>query len=128
MPESRTSTTPHPPAPAPGVGRALRWAWVSLFFLPVSFIGAMVLGDWLMTSQGYQSDADDIELGAVLKAGFPALLVLIAPALAAACFGLRARKLGHPGWLAPVLTAGVIAAAALALNLLQLVVVLVQRA
>lgn len=125
MQESRIWTARRPPVPNPGGGRALRWAWASLCFLPVSFIGAMVLGDWLMTSQGYRSDADDIELGAVLKAGLPALLVLIAPALAAAWFGLRARKLGHPDWLAPVLTAGVIAAASLVLNLLQVVVALV---
>ena len=95
--------------------------------LPVSFVGAMVLGDWLLTSQGYQSGTEDIELGAILKAGVPAMLVLVTPTLPAAWFGLKAKKLGHPDWLAPVLAAGVIAAAAVALNLLQLSVVLVRQ-
>jgi len=80
----------------------MRWAWVSLCLLPVSFVGA------------------------VLKAGVPATLVLVAPTLSAAWFGLKAKKLGHPDWLAPVLAAGVIAAASIALNLLQLSVFLVQ--
>jgi hypothetical protein len=123
---SQTPTAPLPPYLTPEASRAMRWAWVSLCLLPVSFVAAMILGDWLLTSQGYESGSEDVELGAVLKAGVPAMLVLVAPALASAWLGLKAKRLGHPDWLAPVLTAGVIAGASLALNLLQLFVALVQ--
>jgi len=44
---SQTSTAALPPCLTREAGRAMRWAWVSLCLLPVSSVGAMVLGDWL---------------------------------------------------------------------------------
>ncbi|HSP76360.1 MAG TPA: hypothetical protein VLO31_09130 [Cryobacterium sp.] len=75
--------------------RALVTAWISVALLPVSFLAAMVLGDALLSLQGYQSGGDEpIPLEVIALAGVPAFLVLIAPAIPAMAFGFRARRLG----------------------------------
>ncbi len=51
---------------------------------------------WALTSQGYQSGDSDISAQVALRAGIPAVLVLIAPTIPAIGFGLRARQLGIP--------------------------------
>jgi hypothetical protein len=104
--------------------RAYRSAWICLCLLPVTAVAAMVLGDWLLTRQGYESGSTEIEPGAALTAGGPALLVMISPTIATVWFGLRARHYRHPAWKAPVLTAAVLAAAGIGLNLVQVVVAL----
>jgi len=120
-PSRRTATTP-----APGVTgearRAVRLAWLCLGLLPVSLVAAMVLGEWLLTVQGYESGAEDVAVAAAMKAGLPALLVLVAPGLVSIRFGLRARSLGHPDWSAPLLTAVVIVGASVVLNSVQVLV------
>ena len=94
--------------------RALITAWISVALLPVSFLAAMVLGDALLSLQGYQSGGDEpIPLGVVALAGIPAVLVLIAPTIPAMVFGVRARRLGVPSGIWPA----VIGAAALAFGL-----------
>ena len=40
-------------------------------FIPVSFVAAILLGESLLTVQGYESSQTDIPLGAVLKASVP---------------------------------------------------------
>jgi len=105
--------------------RAIRLAWISLGLLPISFGGAMIVGDWLLAVQGYQSGAEDIATTAALKAGLPAVLVLLTPTASAAWFALAAKKLGHPGWKAPMITAAVLAAVSIVLNLVQVLVALV---
>ena len=57
--------------------------------LPLAFVGAIFLGDGLLTAQGYQSGDSDIPVGVALQAGVPAVLVLITPAVCAVVFGLR---------------------------------------
>lgn len=59
--------------------RALRVAWAAVAMIPVGFVVAMVLGDWLITVQGYESGTTDVlPLSVVALAGIPALLALIA--------------------------------------------------
>lgn len=116
-----------PPSELTKAQRALRLAWLSMGLLPVSLVAAMVLGDWLLTEQGFESGAEDIEVGAAVRAGVPAVLVLISPTLLMAWFGLRARRYGHPAWKAPVIVAVVTATASVGLNLLQVVVALLER-
>lgn len=98
---------------------ALRRAWLSLALLPVSVIAAMVLGDWLVAEMGVEDGAADVDPGVALRAGVPALLVLISPTLLTVWFGLRARRYRHPAWKGPVTTAVAIAVGFAALNLLQ---------
>lgn len=120
------SSSPAPAARAQGrdmrARRAIRLAWISLCLLPISFGGAMVVGDWLLAVQGYRTGAEDVTTTAALKAGLPAVLVLLTPTAFAAWFALRAKKLGHPGWQAPMITAAALAAVFVALNLVQVLV------
>jgi len=126
MPFSTRTAFPQQPKVTEQARRTLRLAWICLGMLPISFAAAMVLGDWLLSVQGYQSGDDEIPVGAVLSAGLPAVLVLVAPTLGAGWFGWRAKRLGHPNWLVPVVVATVIAAGSIALNLLQLAVAYLQ--
>lgn len=112
-----------PPPPSRTARRYLRLAWVSLAALPVSIVGAMVLGDWLLTVQGYESGGEElVPLGAALSAGTPALLVLILPTIPAIWFGLRARRLGLATGLVPAIIGAVIAGAAVLQNMAALIV------
>jgi hypothetical protein len=97
-----------------------RLAWISLAILPLAFVGATFLGDGLLTAQGYQSGDSDIPLRAVLRAGVPAVLVLIAPAICALVFGLRARRLGMRAGAIPALVGLVVAAILILINALPL--------
>ena len=67
--------------------RSLRLAWISVAILPLAFVGAMFLGDGLLTLQGYQSGDSDIPAQVVLRAGIPAVrfsLLQLFPRLASA--------------------------------------------
>lgn len=109
-----------PPAEASGAARrVLRTGWVVFALLPVAFVGAEILGDWLLSLQGYSSGDEDPPTAVVLKAGLPALLVLVAPSIAGAWCGHRAERLGHPGGRALFIVGAVVAAVSLALNLVQ---------
>lgn len=112
---SKPLVTPVPPVPKPA-RRLLRVAWVSVALIPVSFVVAMVLGDWLLSVQGYSSGEEDLPLKAVLLAGLPALLVLLMPSIAAIWFGLRAKRRGAPQGFIPVAIGATVAAASVALN------------
>jgi hypothetical protein len=100
--------------------RSLRLAWTSVAILPLAYFGAMFLGDWLLTLQGYQSGDSEIPSGVALKVGFPALLILIAPTVPAIGFGLRARRLGITAGAIPALVWLVVAAMSILLNALPL--------
>ena len=113
------------PAPVGAVNsvrarRSLRLAWISVAILPLAFVGAMILGDGLLTLQGYQSGDSEIPRGVALMAGIPAVLVLIAPTIPAIGFGLRARRLGIPAGAIPALVGLVVAAMSILLNALPL--------
>ncbi|GAA5107848.1 hypothetical protein GCM10025762_12990 [Haloechinothrix salitolerans] len=103
--------------------RDVRAAWISLAFLPVSFVLAMLVGEWLLSVQGYESGAEDRPLiGAALLAGIPAVVVLVAPATTAAFFGWRARQRGDRGGVAPAVVGMVVAVALIALNIVAAIV------
>jgi len=110
-------------APADRLGRrALRAAWISVAAMPVAFVLAMVLGDSLLSLQGYDSGSEQpAPLGVILLAGLPALLVLIAPTIPAILFGFRASRLGRPNGIVPAVIGIVVAAWSLLGNLLPLV-------
>ncbi len=103
--------------PIEGARRALRVAWISVVAMPVAFVAAMVLGEWLFTLQGYESGTATAPIGAVLTAGLPALLLLVAPTIPAVWFGRRAVHLGLADGRVPVVIGYVVAAASLVLNL-----------
>jgi len=88
--------------------------------LPLAFLGAMFVGDGLLTAQGYRSGDLDIPAGVALRAGVPAVLVLITPAICALMFGLRARRLGMRAGAIPALVGLVVAAISLMFNALPL--------
>ena len=93
------------------VDRAYRWAWLSLAFYPVAFVGAFVVGEGLASLYGYESGSDEAAPWWVaLAAGGPALLILAVPAGFAVHFGRRAVRGGRtvarvPMWLGVGLTA-----------------------
>jgi hypothetical protein len=98
----------------------LRLAWVSVALIPVAFVAAMLLGESLLMLQGDESSQPDIPLGVVLRAGVPAVLLLIAPTAAAIWFGLRARRLGLAAGLTPASIGAVVAVTSILLNGLPL--------
>jgi hypothetical protein len=119
---SRTARSgrPVPPTPRPDRQRArrlVRLAWGCLALLPVSFVAAMVLGDWLLTVQGRQPGSEDVvPVGIAARAGLPALAVLVAPAVLAIVLGRRARRYGASGGLLPAQVGLVLTVAVVVLN------------
>lgn len=102
--------------------RSLRLAWVSVALLPLSFLGAIVLGDWLLSVQGYASGSGEpLPVGVLLLAGLPAVAVMIAPTVPGMWFGFRARRLGEPKGLIPAVMAAIAAAWGILTNILPLV-------
>lgn len=88
------------PAAAPDDGgplrgrRLLRLAWIAVAVIPVAFLAGMVIGEGLLALQGYDS-GDSVPLGPIAGAAGPALLVILAPEVAAAVLGFKARGLGE---------------------------------
>jgi hypothetical protein len=67
---SGSGVAPVPPASA-AARRSFRLAWVSVAVLPVSFVVAMVLGEWLFTLQGYDVNSEHVPLAVVLPQSRP---------------------------------------------------------
>lgn len=111
--------SPPPAEASASARRVLRTGWVVFALLPVAFVGAAILGDWLLSVQGYSSGDEELPTAVVLRAGLPALLVLVAPSIAGAWCGHRAERLGHPGGRALFIVGAVVAAASVVLNLVQ---------
>ena len=63
-----------------------RKAWAAAAFIPVAFVVAMVLGEGLLSWQGYESGNENIPFGVVALAGTGATLFLIALSLVVAVF------------------------------------------
>ena len=97
----------HPGAAAHRGHRDLVLAWVFLALAPVAAVAAMVLGEGLATALGVD-DADPPDLGTMLSAGGPAILLGIAPAAIAALFGYRATRHGEPRGQLPAIIAAAI--------------------
>lgn len=101
----------------PQVSHPSRKAWAAAAFIPVAFVVAMVLGEGLLSWQGYESGDDNIPFGAVALAGGAALLVLEAPCVAAFVLGRRAVAEGDPDGRAPAWIGGILGVLLLVLNL-----------
>lgn len=102
--------------------RALRYSWASVGLIPFSFVAAMVLGDWLVTVQGYQSGSEELlPLSVVALAGIPAMLVLIAPAISAVLFSIKAVRMGTRNGRVPGVIGATFGVGAVLLNLLPFV-------
>jgi hypothetical protein len=100
--------------PASSVGsskhanRDLHKAWIAVGLLPVAFVLAMVVGEGLISALGYQSGSQQpVPAGPALLASVPALLILIAPGLAAVHYGRRAYRAGRPDANLPAWIGGV---------------------
>lgn len=107
--------TMHRATPGSAAERHRRWAWVFVALTIPAFVGAMFLGEGLLTAAGYSAE-ETVPLGVALRAGGPAVLLIIAPTVGAVWFGLRARREGSPtGWV-PALVGAVIAAATVVSN------------
>lgn len=103
------------PAAAPDAGgslpgrRLLRWAWIAVAAIPVAFVAGMVIGEGMLTLQGY-GGGDPLPPGVIVIAAGPALLLILAPELAAAVLGFRARGRGEASGIIPAVM-GIVAAA-----------------
>ena len=110
------------PAASPEARRSLRFAWISVAVMPVAFVAAMVIGEGLLTMQGYESgSAESVPVGVALKAGIPAVLVLIAPAVTAMLFGFRARRRGASNGMIPAVIGIVVGGYCVLMNTLVLI-------
>lgn len=91
--------------PSTPATRDLCRAWVAVALLPVAFVVAMIVGEGLITILGFESGAEDPPpVGPALLAGIPALLILIAPGIAAVFYGRCAcradrRNANVPAWI-----------------------------
>lgn len=103
----------------PRARRLRRTGWVLLAFLPVTLVGAMVLGEWLLGVQGHSGAEADLPAAVALRAGLPAVVLLVSPLLAAAWCGRAAARAGDPRGRSLFLVAGILALAMVALNLVQ---------
>jgi hypothetical protein len=97
----------------------MRTGWVLLALLPVTLIGAMVLGDWLLSVQGHSAGEAAIPAMVALRAGLPAVTLLVSPLVAAAWCGRAAARAGDPRGRSLFVVGGILALAMVALNLIQ---------
>jgi hypothetical protein len=113
---------------APGVYRSrsaeqdMRIAWAAVVALPLAFVLASVVGEALISLLGYDPAETAVPVWAVLAAGVPALLILIAPGVVAVSYGLRAYRAGRRAARWPAWIGGALAVLALGVNLLAFVV------
>ena len=91
------------PSVPPRGKRDMRWAWICAVLILPAFLAGMLIGEWLISLQGFDPGGELVPpTGPMLVAAIPAVLVTIAPAVAAVVFGLRARRAG--------VSAGIVAA------------------
>jgi hypothetical protein len=68
-------------------------AWVSVVAIPLAFVAAILVGEGLLSIQGYDSGGEESPpIGATLLSAIPAIVIMIAPAISAISFGLLARR------------------------------------
>ena len=101
--------------------RLYRLAWVCVALIPLGLAAGFVTGDGLLALQGYP-DATNPPLRVLVTAALPALILLIAPAIAAALFGLRARSRGVPAATVPAVLGLAATGATVLANLLPLLI------
>jgi hypothetical protein len=108
--------------PSKPAERDLRKAWWAVALLPVAFVVAMFVGEGLISALGYES-GESVPLGPALLAGIPALVVLIAPGVAAVFYGGRAyRTAGRTAAIVAAWVGGAAAALGVAVNVLAFLV------
>jgi uncharacterized membrane protein len=109
--------------PSKHADRDLRLAWVAVALLPVALVLAMVVGEGLISALGYQSGSQEpVPVGPVLLASVPALVILIAPGVAAVHYGRRAYRAGRRKAAVPAWIGGVTAVVVVAQNLLAFLI------
>jgi hypothetical protein len=104
--------------------RHLRLAWVFVALTVPAFVGAMFLGEGLLSALGYSSDDTSIPFDVVVRAGGPALLLMVTPPALAVWYGLRARREGSPQGFVPAVVGATIAIGAVGLNVASYVLAL----
>lgn len=82
------------PSAAPRATALVRTGWVLLLLIPVAFVAATLLGEWLLSVQGHDAGESELPVSVMLRAGVPAVLVMVAPPGLAAWCGWRARGRG----------------------------------
>jgi ABC-type uncharacterized transport system permease subunit len=105
-------------APASGSVNILR-AWLSVTLIPAVLVGAMFVGEALISALGYPTGVQPVPLPVALIVAIPVNLVAMVPAALAVLFGRRARREGHAsavvaiviGWAALVFWVGTFALA-----------------
>jgi hypothetical protein len=81
------------------------------------------VGEGLISALGYPSGSQEpVPVGPVLLAGVPALLILVAPGVAAVHYGRRAHRAGRGEAIVPAWIGGVAAVVVMALNVLAFLV------
>ena len=73
----------------------LRRAWVSVALIPLFFLLALAAGEGLYSLLGYDPGSGDAPLGVDLLCGVVALLLSVAPCVAAVLYGRRAHRAGE---------------------------------
>jgi hypothetical protein len=93
-----------------------------VLFVPC-FIGAFVVGEGLIDVLGYPSGGEETPpFWAILVASVPALALFTVPGVLSWFYARRARRLGHPGAMAPAIVGIGVAVGFAGLNLLSYVV------
>ena len=96
--------------------RHLRLAWVFVALTVPAFVGAMVLGEGLLSALGYSSDDTSVPFDVVVRAAGPALLLMVTPPALAVWYGLRARHEGSPKGFIPAVAGATIVVGVVGLN------------
>ncbi len=82
------------PGPADDAAQGQRALWLAVALFPLAFAAGLVVGEGVITLQGYDAVAVP-PIGARLLAAVPALLITVVPGVAAFVFGLRASRAGR---------------------------------
>ena len=86
---------------------SLARAWISVALIPVAFVVAFAVSEGLYGLLGYKPEEATEPLWVALVAGIPAVLLFLAPCVAAVLYGNRARTQGHrSGWVPLAVGAG----------------------
>lgn len=106
--------------------RMLRSAWWSFGLLPISFVGAAVLGGVILSAIGHDPDSEtDPSFWQMAVAGIPSVVVMILPCVLVVWLGRRALAAGLEGGRDAAKAGLVVGAALVGLNLVSVVVRLV---
>jgi hypothetical protein len=90
------------------VANSLTYAWLSVVLTPGFFILAFVVGEGLFSLLGYDPGIGEAPLWAVLVAAVPAVLIVLAPCVAAVVFGQIAVRAGRRSGVVPLTIAAVV--------------------